>query len=165
MKLITITSKRAPYVSITIDSSTSEHIKQHFESNTPGSKFYVDNPNHLLQMVVDSFPDAIRNAVSNENNCKIVSVAFPYEIGTCNVVAFDKLTDEERSSLRFIQRGDKIVKCFSSKRVFPTKECQLILDENNNVITVYPGELAPPLPDAPDIHDRYWDNHAFLVFK
>lgn len=32
----------------------------------------------------------------------------------------------------------------------------------DDLITVYPGEAAPPLPPTPDIHDPYWDNHVFI---
>ena len=128
----------------------------------PGSKFTLDAPDCLFQTIVDQYPDLIRKAVINKYGGKIVSITFPFEIGNCNVISLDDVTEEELSTLQIVQRGENKVRCITSQRIIPTKECQLVLDEDNNIITAYPGELAPPLPASPDIHDDYWDNHVFI---
>ena len=161
---LTIISKNNPTVSITLTDEVREHLMRHFADDLPGSKFAVESPERLLQMVVDCFPEAVRNATVNDG-CKIVSVQFPFDIGICNVVPLSELTEEELATLHTEKRGEATVRCAVSDRRFPTDDCQLILDENNQVITAYPGELAPPLPENPEIHDPYWDEHVFIQLK
>ena len=158
---MTIISKLDSTVSITLTDEVREHLMRHFTDSLPGSKFAVESPERLLQMVVDCFPEAVRSATVSDG-CKIVSVRFPFDIGICNVVPLSELTKEELATLRTEERGEATVRCAESNRRFPTDDCQLILDENNQVITAYPGELAPPLPMSPEIHDPYWDEHVFI---
>lgn len=161
---MTIVSGYDPAVSVVLTDEVREHLMRHFAEGLPGSKFAVESPERLLQMVVDCFPEAVRNATVNDG-CKIVSVSFPFDIGICNVVPLNELTDEELATLHTEARGEATVRCAVSNRRFPTDDCQLILDEKNQVITAYPGELAPPLPESPEIHDPYWDEHVFITFK
>lgn len=165
MDTVVFKSSSNPNVSIILHKDVREHLLRHFNIEMPGSKFYFDSPDSLLQTIVDDYPESIRKASFNEYGSKVASITFPNDIGNCNVVPLEDLTEDELSTLQIIQRGETKIRCVTSHRIIPTKDCQLILDENNNVITVYPGELAPPLPDTPYIHDRYWDNHAFLVFN
>jgi len=162
MNMATFVSSTAPDVSISLNESVRRHVLRHFNSEIVGSKFMFECPELLLQTIVDDFPDAIRNSSFNEYGSKTVSIVFPFNIGNCNIISLDKVTDDELSTLRVVKRGETKVRCIHSQRTIPTKECQLILDEHNNVITIYPGELAPPLPASPDIHDEYWDNHVFI---
>jgi len=149
-------------VSIFLSKEVKKHLQRHFNSAMPGSKFIGDSPEQLLQVIVDNYPRIIRNTSINENKCKVVSITFPYDIGSCNVVSINDLTADELLTLKEVQRDATLVRCVSCARIIPTRECQLILDEKNNIITAYPGEMAPPLPDSPDIHDEYWDNHVFI---
>lgn len=165
MDTVVFKSSADSNVSISINKETWEHLQRHFNAEMPGSKFLFDSPDCLIQAVVDDFPNSIRNAPFNEYGCKVVSVTFPFDIGNCNVISLDDVTEDELSTLQIIQRGERKARCIKSNRIIPTKECQLILDEDNNLITAYPGELAPPLPDSPDIHDEYWDNHVFIEPK
>lgn len=156
-------TKTDVYIILTDDAR--KHIKRHFKSDVLGSKFNIGSPEELLQIIVDVFPEEICKTTFNKYNCKEVSVSFPDYIGDSNVVPLSELSKEELSTLRITQRGENFVRSVISSRVFLTKECQLILDADNHVVTVYPGELAPPLPDSPDIHDEYWDNHVFIEPK
>lgn len=162
MDKVVFTSSSDPNVSISLNEDIRNHLQRHFNSDMSGSKFIFDSPNTLLQIIVDEYPDTIRKASFNEYSCKVVSITFPFDIGYCNVISLDDVTADELSTLHIIQRGETKARCINSQRKIPTKECQLILDEDNNVITAYPGELAPPLPESPDIHDEYWDNHVFI---
>ena len=159
----TIFSTDDPHVEITLDDGTREHLHRHFDGELPGSKFCFQNAEELIQTIVDSFPKEIAEAQPNAEGVKVVSLHFPYEIGTCNVVAIDELTDAERNTLKTVPRGETLARCATSDRVFPTKECQLIMTKSNEVITIYPGELAPPLPPTPETSDPYWDKHVFLA--
>lgn len=158
---MTIISASEPTVSLILTDEVRVHLMRHFSDLLPGSKFSVGPPERLLQTIVDRFPETISNATVN-NGCKIVSLTFPFNIGTCNVIPLTELTPEEQSTLHLEHRGESIVRCAISSRQFPTDSCQLILDDKNQVITVYPGELAPPLPSSPDIPDPYWDKHVFI---
>lgn len=162
MDKVVFTSFSDPNVYVSLNREIREHLQRHFSSEMSGSKFIFDSPDKLLQIIVNEYPDTIRKASFNEYGCKVVSVTFPFVIGNNNVVSLGDLTEDELSTLQIIQRGETKARCIKSDRIIPTKECQLILDANNNVITVYPGELAPPLPDSPDIHNDYWDNHVFI---
>jgi hypothetical protein len=158
----TIVSTVAPSVFIILSDEVREHLKRHFGNDLPGSKFEMESPEQLLQAVLDRFSEKVAGSVADDQGIKIVSVKFEKEIGTSNVVPIDELTEEELATLQTVPRGETMARCAKSNRVFPTCECQLIMDSENNLITAYPGELAPPLPDSPDIHDEYWDNHVFI---
>lgn len=148
---------------IAISDETREHIRTHFDNGAPGSKFTSSTPEELLQMVADRFPRAIVDTPVDRDGRKRVSVQFPFEIGTCNVVAIDKLTEQERATIHTMARGSAVVRCATSERLFPTDECQLVLTASNELITIYPGEFAPPLPPSPEVDDPYWDRHVFIT--
>lgn len=162
MNTIEFKSSLDPHISIFLGEDVKKHLQRHFGAEIPGSKFNFDSPDTLFQTVVDQYPQMVREAVFNEYGCKTVSIRFPYVVGNCNVVLLDELNEEERSTLKIVQRGDSMVRCAISTRKFPTHDCQLILDADNNIVTAYPGEMAPPLPDSPDIPDEYWDHHVFI---
>ena len=162
MKTSKFISSLDSHLAIYLTEDARNHIRRHFDAEVPGSKFCFDNVDILLQTIVDSYPQLVKEAIFNEYGCKTVSVSFPFVVGYCNVVSIEELNEEERSTLRVVKRDESLVRSAISSRVFPTHDCQLILDTDNNVITAYPGELAPPLPESPDIHDDYWDNHVFV---
>ena len=165
MNAVSIVSSTDPSVSISLSGEVREHLRRHFSNELPGSKFNSEGPEQLLQMVLDLYPKDVAAAVPDGEGIKIVSLRFRSEIGTSNVVPISELTDEECTTMRTVPRGETLARCVESDRLFPTNECQLILDADNNLITAYPGELAPPLPPTPDVHDPYWDNHVFIVPK
>ena len=162
MGTIRFTSSKDHRLSIYLSEEIREHLLRHFGTGIPGSKFSFYSPDTLFQTIVDQYPQLVHKAAFNEYGSKTVSITFPYVIGYSNVIPIDELNEEERSTLEIVQRGESMVRRAISPRVFPTYDCQLILDADNNVVTAYPGELAPPLPDSPDIQDEYWDNHVFI---
>ena len=83
-------------------------------------------------------------------------------IGVSNVVNVDELTDDEKKQIEIVERNGKKVRSVKTERIILTRECQIILSSDWQLITMFPGELAPPLPESPDIHDDYWDNHVFV---
>lgn len=163
MKTDIFRSNTDPRVFVALADEVREHLRRHFDGALPGSKFCFATPDELLQLAVDRFPSVIAGATPDADGIKVVSLCFEGVIGTSNVVPVDLLTDDERATLRTVPRGETLARCASSQRVFPTCECQLIMDNDNNLITAYPGEAAPPLPPTPDISDPYWDHHVFIV--
>ena len=153
------------YKRIHISFEVREHLAIHFQQDLPGSKFYSESPEDLLEEAMRLFPETFRDAKPDDDGRIRISLTFPREIGVSNVVSIDELTNEEKERIEIIDRNGKMVRSVKTDRIIPTRECQIILSEDWHLITMFPGEMAPPLPDSPDIHDEYWDNHVFLESK
>lgn len=147
---------------INITDKVREHLKPHFQQGVPGSKFYCQSPEGLLDDARRFFPEVFNNAKPDADGRYRISLTFPYEVGVSNVVSIDDLTDEEIERIEMIDRQGKIVRSVKTNRIIPTHECQIILSSDWHIITMFPGEMAPPLPASPDIHDDYWDHHVFI---
>ena len=147
---------------IKIAKDVREHLVTHFQQDLPGSKFYAESPEDLLNMAQQLFSDIFTNAKPDADGRYRISLAFPEEIGVSNVVGIDELTEEEKKRIEIVDRQGKKVRAVKTDRVIPTHECQMILSKDWHLITMFPGEMAPPLPESPDIHDDYWDNHVFI---
>lgn len=150
---------------VVIDNTTRMHvIENHFSEKAVGSKFEKTYTlDSFLKMAQVMFPATFKYAKPDDTDNKIkISLKFPYNIGYCNVVAKNELNEKEIKNIKIIERGTKKANAVSSNRSFPTKECQIILTKDWHLITMFPGEMAPPLPDSPDSHDEYWDNHVFI---
>ena len=139
-----------------------EHLATHFQQDLPGSKFYAGSPEDLLNMAQQLFPEILENAKPDADGRYRISLTFPEEIGVSNVVSVDELTDEEKECIEIVDRQGRKVRSVKTDRIIPTHECQIILSEDWHLITMFPGEMAPPLPESPDIHDDYWDYHVFI---
>lgn len=147
---------------IRVSSDVREHLASHFQQDLPGSKFYAESPEDLLNMAQRLFPETFSNAKPDVDGRYRISLTFPKEIGVSNVVHVDELTDEERERIEIVDRQGRIVRSVKTNRVISTHECQIVLSEDWNLITMFPGEMAPPLPESPDVHDDYWDSHVFI---
>ena len=147
---------------IQISQEVRSHLATHFQQDLPGSKFYSESPEDLLEDAMHLFPDVFRKAKLDDDGRIRISLTFPREIGVSNVVSIDELTVEEQSKIEIIDRNGKKVRSVKTDRIIPTKKRQIVLSSDWHLITMFPGELAPPLPDSPDIHDEYWDNHLFI---
>jgi len=147
---------------IIISPEVRSHLATHFQQDLPGSKFYSESPEELLEEAMRLFPETFRKAKLDDDGRIRISLAFPREIGVSNVVSIDELTDDEKMHIEVVYRNNKKVRSVKTDRIIPTHECQIILSNDWHLITVFPGEMAPPLPDSPDIHDEYWDNHVFI---
>ena len=148
---------------ILIHNETREHIMRHFSENEIGSKF---NNRYTLDSMIEeienSFPKTLMYAKPDTDGRYRISLTFPEEIGVSNVVSIDELTEEEKGRIEIVDRQDRKVRSVKTDRVIPTHECQIILSDDWHLITMFPGEMAPPLPESPDTHDDYWDNHVFI---
>lgn len=149
-------------ISIIIAPSVREHIMNHFGKDQVGSKFYCDSPEELLGDIMRLFPNEFKEVIPDDDGRIRISLTFPREMGVSNVVCIDELTNDERERIEIVDRQGKKVRSVKTDRVIPTHECQIILSADWHLITMFPGEMAPPLPDSPHIHDEYWDNHVFI---
>ena len=147
---------------IFVSNEVRSHIVTHFRQDLPGSKFYAESPEDLFNMARQLFPKTFSNAKPDADGRYRISLTFPEEIGVSNVVSIDELTEEERNKIVIVDRQGKKVRSVKTDRVIPTHDCQIVLSKDWHLITMFPGEMAPPLPESPDIHDEYWDNHVFI---
>lgn len=136
---------------------------RHFPgSDDIGSVFFARTPEELLTYAANAFPETFKTAVPDpEDNRKRLSFVADKEIGLCNVVHISELTTKEAESITNDDRDGFQVKTVHTDRKFSTREFQIILDENNTVITMFPGPMAPPIPKAGG-KSEFWDNHAFI---
>lgn len=155
-------NKKKRNKSIYISPEVRSHLSTHFLQNLPGSKFYSESPEGLLEEAMRMFPETFHKAKPDDDGRIRISLTFPREIGVSNVVSLDELTDEENSRIEIIDRSGKKVRSVRTDRIIPTNECQIILSNDWHLITMFPGEMAPPLPDSPDVHNEYWDHHVFI---
>lgn len=148
--------------SIIISPQVRDHLVTHFLHDLPGSKFYSESPEDLLEEAMRLFPEIFHETKTDDDGRIRVSLTFPKEIGVSNVVSVDELTDEEKERIEIIDRNGRKVRSVKTDRIIPTHECQIILSKDWHLITMFPGEMAPQLPDSPNIHDEYWDHHVFI---
>ena len=147
---------------ITISPEVRSHVATHFLQDLPGSKFYSESPEDLLEEAMRLFPETISESKPDGDGRIRISLTFPKVIGVSNVVNVDELTDDEKKQIEIVERNGKKVRSVKTERIILTRECQIILSSDWQLITMFPGEMAPPLPDSPAIHDEYWDNHVFV---
>lgn len=145
-----------------ISNSVREHLALHFGTSTLGSKFYATSPDLMLERLVQTFPDAFTYSRPDADGRIRIHFELPEPIGESNVVCIDELTEEEKASIHIVDRNGTLVRCAKSSRVIPTCHCCAIFTSDWQLITMFPGEMAPSLPESPDIHDEYWDNHVFI---
>ena len=149
----------------TISPEVREHLAPHFGSQLPGSKFYEESPDRMLERLTETFPDAFIYSRPDVDMRYRLHFQFKEPIGESNVVSIDELTDEERASIHIADRNGTPVRCAQSSRVIPTCHCCAIFTIDWQLVTMFPGEMAPPLPPSPDVHDKFWDKHVFIVPK
>lgn len=139
------------------------HTMRHFPgSDDVGSVFYAKSPAELLTYAASVFPHVFKTAVpDSKDGRKRLSFVSDKEVGLCNVVALTNLTPEEIESITEEERDGSIVKTVITNRTFPTREFQIILGDKNTVITMFPGPMAPPLPQNGE-RSEFWDNHVFI---
>ncbi len=146
----------------TIPPDTRVHIASHFDSRLPGSKFYEKSPDLILDKLLKEFPDAFIYSKPDADKRIRIQFKLSEPIGESSVVNVEELTDEERASVYMIERNGTFVRCIKTSRSIPTCYCCSIFNSKWQLITMFPGKMAPPLPTSPEIHDEYWDNHVFL---
>lgn len=149
-------------IKIMVSQQVREHLLSHFQNGTLGSKFTKGSLEEVLFDAMHLFADRFRDAKPDKDGRVRLSLCFPYHIGNSNVISLNQLTEEERETIVVENRGGIPVKAIHSTRQIPTAELQLILSADHHLITMFPGEMAPPLPASPDTHDDYWDYHVLI---
>lgn len=147
--------------SISISDEVKQHLALHFEPEMPGSKFYANSPQAILEEAQVLFPEKFEYAKVCDDGRIRISLNFPKYIGCCNVVNIADLTEDEKKTMELVDRHGKQVCIVRTNRVIPTSECQIVLSADWQLITMYPGMFAPPLPVHPH-ESEFWNNHVFI---
>lgn len=148
---------------ITVTDRVRAHLSTHFSPELPGSKFFSDSPEAVIESAMRLCPEKFREAVADPDGRYRLSVVFPEPIGISNVVRVSDLNPDERNNIRIVDRNGIPVRALRTDRRIPTCECQLVVSSDMQLITMYPGEFAPPLPSSPDEPSEFWDSHVFIL--
>ena len=122
----------------------------------PGSKFlrtFALSPQEAVARLQRDFPESF-------------TALHP---GTSGLAADAELTPAERAAVRNILRNGCPVRTVRTSRTISTGACQLILERTGEagyaLRTLFPGELAPPLPLPGEAPDPFWATHLLIEFN
>lgn len=148
---------------IKVTDEVREHLSAHFSQEQPGSKFFCDSPESVIKTAMLQAPEKFQNALPDSDGRYRLSVIFPEPIGVSNIISLSDLTLDERERIQIVNRNGKLVRALRTDRVITTCECQFVFSSDYHLITMYPGEFAPPLPSSLEEPSEFWDNHIFII--
>ena len=135
----------------------------------PGSKFFASfatSPQAVVACLEAWFPERFDRMQPDADGRIRLSFGCSRPVGSQSVVDEQELTCEERQTIRREWRNGCPVRTVRMNRVVPACMCQLILAPGRDGVyfcTVFPGELAPPLPRSEkEAPDPYWQTHLFV---
>lgn len=135
-----------------------------------GSKFFASfarSPQEAVRRLRQLFPDMFVNERPDADGKIRLSFRCLQPIGCLGVIEEADLTPEERLTIREERRNGCLIRTVQIARVTKTCECQLILTGNQGhfyLCSLFPGELAPPLPRIGAIPVPYWTTHLFVKY-
>ena len=128
----------------------------------PGSKFlrtFALSPQEAVARLQRDFPESFTALHPGADE----------PVGTSGLAADAELTPAERAAVRNILRNGCPVRTVRTSRTISTGACQLILERTGEagyaLRTLFPGELAPPLPLPGQAPDPFWATHLLLEFN
>jgi hypothetical protein len=138
---------------------------------TIGSKFFntfCSNPLHLSKIINNSNPvESISQ--SNGNSIFIYSFHESGGIGNDNLINVNNLLPFELKYLKVEKRNNFKIKIVEKEGFVKTNELVVVASkENNEIITAFPGQYAPPFPihlsepKSKIASERFWEEHAFI---
>lgn len=135
----------------------------------PGSKFFASfatSPQAVVARLETWFPERFDRMQPDAYGRIRLSFECIQPVGSQSVVDEQELTCGERQTIRREWRNGCPVRTVRMNRVVPACMCQLILAPGRDGVyfcTVFPGELAPPLPRSEkEAPDPYWQTHLFV---
>lgn len=139
--------------------------------STIGSKFFntfCSNPFQLSKIINNSNPvESIKQ--SNGNSIFIYSFDKSGGIGNDNVINLNSLLPLELNNLKLETRNNFKIKIVQKASFVKTNQLVVVASkENNEIITAFPGQYAPPFPihltdtKSKIASERFWEEHAFI---
>jgi hypothetical protein len=146
-----------------------DYVKKHFEGSTvAGSCFYSNvfpNPMELVQTINSMVPHQI---IQQENQTQAHLFKAGYAIGIC---ALSDLNALKNPDIQFETR-DGISTRFAWVDALPETSHFFVIVEGDHspfeIITLFPGEYAPPFPHAKQSEKanadskEFWEKHVLL---
>ena len=125
----------------------------------PGSKFlrtFALSPQEAVARLQRDFPESFTALHPGADGRVRLSFRYDEPVGTSGLAADAELTPAERATVR-------------TSRTISTGACQLILERTGEagyaLRTLFPGELAPPLPLPGEAPDPFWATHLLIEFN
>lgn len=138
---------------------------------TIGSKFFntfCSNPFQLSKIINNSKPVESFNQ-SNGNCVFIYSFHESDGIGNDNLINLSNLLLLELNNLKVETRNNFKIKIVQKVSFVKTNQLVVVASkENNEIITAFPGQYAPPFPihlsdtKSKIASERFWEEHAFI---
>ena len=146
-----------------------EYVKKHFEGSTvTGSCFYSNvfqDPLELMNYINSRIPDQI---IQQENQTQAHLFKAEFAIGTCALSDLNALKNPEIQ----LEIRDGISTRFAWVDALPeTNHFCVIVEESHSpfeIITLFPGEYAPPFPHANQSEKAhaeskgFWEKHVLV---
>ena len=157
-----------------------DHLARHFNNDSlvTGSMFISDfatTPIELLKKIKNHIISNNLTFPFNGKRCEI-SLKFNDQVGWDSIIRIDKLTKDEQKTIiqkRRDQENEYLVNFIKLDKKIPTNRVNVILlqaDDELRILTIFPGELAPPIPNYkyhnPEEYKKYdtfWQAHAFII--
>ena len=125
----------------------------------PGSKFlrtFALSPQEAVARLQRDFPESFTALHPGTDGRVRLSFRYDAPVRTSGLAADAELTPAERAAVR-------------NTRTISTGACQLILERTGEagyaLRTLFPGELAPPLPLPGQVPDPFWATHLLIEFN
>ncbi len=135
-----------------------------------GSKFFssfCQSPAEVHDKITDRVPSKI---IHQDNGNVVYCFTFEENIGYDSIIAISELSSKERKAIGQEKRNHYEVKVIRKNKRNATKQLNVVFQKNNNeIITMFPGIYAPPLPsehmNAEELllANDFWENYVFIV--
>ena len=135
-----------------------------------GSKFFSNfcqSPRELYDKITDRVPSKI---IHQENGNVVYCYTFEENIGYDSIIAISELSSNEQNTIVLEKRNHYEVKVIRKNKRNATKQLNVVFRKNSNeIITMFPGIYAPPLPsEVMNIEEllratEFWEHYVFIV--
>jgi hypothetical protein len=135
-----------------------------------GSKFlpgFCKGPFSLIAQLNTLTPQEI---IPQRENRVAYLFTFSEPVGTDAIIKIDLLSEDQKKRMVRRERGGFMVWMFPTDSLVYTQKVVLIAEEHN-IITCFPGGMAPPLPSHTLSEEeftkstKFWCEHAFIDYE
>lgn len=135
-----------------------------------GSKFlpsFCKGPFSLIAQLNTLTPQEI---IPQRENRVAYLFTFSEPVGTDAIIKIDLLSEDQKKRMLRRERGGVMVWTFPTDSLVYTQNVVLIAEEHN-IITCFPGGLAPSLPSISLSTEEFtkatifWNEHAFIHYE
>jgi hypothetical protein len=137
--------------------------------NTLGSKFFYSFA-HSPESILNKITERVPSQIIHQKNGNIVYIyLFEQTIGYDSLISVKNLSTKELNLIEIENRNQKEVRVLRKNKRNKTYQLNVIFQKNNNeIITMFPGVYAPPLPTSKMESEEFlqatifWEEHIFI---